>query len=1488
MWLRRSRLDGIPIRYRENPACCDLSPVPRFGIQTVSFLPLGKRINPYLRLQSRVTVNQCADLAVARTQKRLSRRSAATSVKSPPLYLIVVKWVKSRAYIVATEAEQSEERLEPQPGYACHVSTWSRIDPLDPAKLSLERAFQMAQVYLYEFDDEMELRPKPEHVMPYAVVKCYWELNTKTAAKLESLGPATGSILILSPKPTRSFTTSASTFVPTRSALLPTPPAAHLFAPRPLLPSTERAIPTLLRGKSSPSVSKYAFERIDPTVCEGQDLKVKSRSKRTTSEQLLIDEKMSIPSVNPLICQTRKMQNIPDVISRLGTQLNLAARSSGTGSLNVTVGAELDSRAPCPNLIGVTTLSWGHPKPEHSLELEVCAYKKNRFPIFDGILNPCLHISRLISHNALHYELAGLTPWPSKPLEPGGPPVLVSITRTHEWCLPRLNGTTAASLQCEPSPFAGYRGNYFRLTLRDTGGKRAEMSQLCQTLSEKSMAGVIHMECDESSVLFVFPDCQFSRSISLPPTDSLDSNYLHAILLTPHSLDHYPYSRVNCSVYKIPNKDTPDTHAFRPASPVPVPTDLAGLGQRARASTAPITDTKLKIPLDAVLSSLPDGGKDLLGTALIALLASQRSSDETDSHGVPQSSASGSTADALRPPLLYGGPRMDPRLSRGQAFDTQSLASVLLSTVAKHPELFKRSSVAPEPKPSDHLTDQSPVISTTVAIPTPKSPAAPETVVGETDPPHPPSAPASPTEPSETKCITPNDFPKEIPLSSSSPTKQTEQLTTPVDELLADSVDMEIEVNGCGKQDLTVTSDMEVSTSFDCHDSPLKLRCESSRYSSHVRRDSAFWEPNARFAFPTQVALLVSDCRRMSSSCKLDNSDENSVATDENASSVTRNSPGSFAATTTHCLPDDSPFKRRDGYSSGPYDGAHDFSFRTSDSTRERTRPDQESTVNSRYLYPRRASHGDRSCSSYVTRSPRYSPRRTTKPRIVYENQNSSFRGSTRDSYSSPTPRSQSGHASTGRDRRPQWFDENQSHPDNTVAKLKHGMLPSPILLLEDISKTHPYFVHSSSDKAVDESEEGEIVDDEAEDFDDNSEQDHRALNRDRSIADGSYTSISSDPSYASLNIIDEWRSSSGDTSFSVSCPKSPRNQSRRRSPRRSKHSLPLHTKHHNRINKLNSSLDVDNRYLKSNTSQTMVSKELTSDNQRSASPVLSRSSVPATIDDDYRLVDQVHSPGENSENSYSEAVEVSLEDKDMRFIQRDLPRRPRGLLPLPVDPPYCPGTSSANSRSDESTHCLGEYDVDYRRLGSESHSSTFKRSRDFTGNQRTPIGDLLPGSSPGSSGSDYLPRYSVYQPKPEVREASRSSRESKRSVSRYEKYSPDSHSSRVAGSSSKASSNRPTRDSSYRHSHGTEPSAKRRTLFREPPTLHTLPISARGLLGSTEPPLLAPPLQPVSLLGGFPLPSAGSPGSPAAARFWSIAQLSSQSKSQLFAPPWR
>lgn len=123
-----------------------------------------------------VVVNQCADLTVARAQNRLFARSGTTGTSvtgtampgttgpdvgdgSFSVYLILLRWIKSRAYVVSTDAENSNEPLEPQPGYTCHVSTWSRIDPLDPSKLSLERAFQMAQVgsffhyiYIYIFE----------------------------------------------------------------------------------------------------------------------------------------------------------------------------------------------------------------------------------------------------------------------------------------------------------------------------------------------------------------------------------------------------------------------------------------------------------------------------------------------------------------------------------------------------------------------------------------------------------------------------------------------------------------------------------------------------------------------------------------------------------------------------------------------------------------------------------------------------------------------------------------------------------------------------------------------------------------------------------------------------------------------------------------------------------------------------------------------------------------------------------------------------------------------------------------------------------------------------------------------------------------------------------------------------------------------------------------------------------------------------------------
>lgn len=72
---------------------------------------------------------------------------------------------------------------------------------------------------MYEFDDELELRPKPEHVLPYAAVRCRWTLDSTvcTTASGEALTATTGAILVLTSKPPRTSLSS-------RHALLPTPP----------------------------------------------------------------------------------------------------------------------------------------------------------------------------------------------------------------------------------------------------------------------------------------------------------------------------------------------------------------------------------------------------------------------------------------------------------------------------------------------------------------------------------------------------------------------------------------------------------------------------------------------------------------------------------------------------------------------------------------------------------------------------------------------------------------------------------------------------------------------------------------------------------------------------------------------------------------------------------------------------------------------------------------------------------------------------------------------------------------------------------------------------------------------------------------------------------------------------------------------------------------------------------------------------------------
>ncbi|TGZ74901.1 hypothetical protein CRM22_000687 [Opisthorchis felineus] len=1339
-----------------------------------------------------VTVNQCADIVVARAQKRLQRKQARDQ-QPTKLYLVVVRWVKSKAYIVASGAEESEDRLEPQPGYACHVSTWSRIDPLDPAKVSLERAYQMSQVYLYEFDEELELRSKPEHVVPYAVVKCHWELNTETASKLESLNPATGSILVISPKPVRQYQPSLS-----RPALLPTPSVWNK--------PTRTARRSLTSGSQSTSSSH--------------------------GEEKTSDEKTS-QITSPLIVKSRKLQATSEIIARLGERM---AQSSSVGTMSNNIFTTVVKQTPC-TFLGVTLLSWGYPKPEFSLFLELYTYRRGKLVIFDCLLQPCLHISRLISHAALHYELAGLTPWSTKPPDPNGPPVLVSIPRDQEWCLPRLNSTTASSLQCDSSPFAGYRGNYFHLTLHDAGGQRTEMSQLCQILADKALAGVVHMNCDESSVLLLFPDCPFARSISFPPSEGLETNYLHAILLTPYSLDQYPYQQANCAMFQSLNKDAAGTKLFaRPAS-IPVPTDIV-FSQRNLASVPP-TDNKLKMPLDALLSSLPDGGKDLLGTALIALLASRRGSEESDGHPGQLSTSTDSTNNQL---AALCNPQSDPRLNRHRSFDTQSLASVLLSTVAKNPELFKRSTPVVEVSATEEATAHyTPPLAVTADDTQKTANLLDATAAEEQVAVDPPSAPASPVEqpvvndPSKQPAE-----PKEIPLSASTPSKSLCKQQPFANEVVSNSQDMDVEVDEPDHREVSQTSDMDITTSsWDYGDSPLKFRFNPPTYRS------AFRESRSSFAFPTQVEHLLSDRPPIFESFAVKNSLKNdAIGQTPSDSHMNVNSRQSYPVLSDH----------DNVAGSGTTEHTHVF--------HGGHRCDSEVQ-----LYPKSVSQSSESVV-HLSRE------RLAKPITVYEDGSKTLRGQQEDSYS--------GHQDS--DLRRKDHSPTEASKYNSFNKLREGLPPGPMLVLEDISKTHPFFTNSS--KPVTESEEGEVLDDEIEEVDEMSEWGKPVVTQSLGgpNGDGSYSYISSDASSATYTLEDEWNISSNDASFSTQCSRSPKPSPRRNSFRAYR---PYYSK---------------DRHTSPNDSE----------------PYESNMELPgrhsgARVHRSYRSTNALHSLDNKCKaRSSRESFELSLRqtessgDKDMRFMLTGSGSHKSCLLPLPSDiresktngalshtNSNVSGVSSRTSDNLVRTHTVGSRDVDYRRFSSGGHNSSgSRRSREGFSAVSSLIPDPRHCSSPtSSSSSEHLPRYSVYHPKSDERDRLRPPREAtfRCSAESYSLHTSES-SSKPLETVSKTTEQRhfsKYREAPNRTDPGLsdEPPAKRRTfsVIREQPLLSvppTLPVNPRGLLPTSNPPLLPSYVRP-PLLGGLMSTSDNRPN------FWAMARLCAPQNTHLYPPPW-
>ncbi|TPP59198.1 hypothetical protein FGIG_06074 [Fasciola gigantica] len=1285
--------------------------------------------------QQGVVVNQCADLTVARAQNKLITRTGVSTAAtitttsndsdgSQPVYLVLLRWIKSRAYVVSSEAENSNEPLEPQPGYACHVSTWSRIDPLDPSKLSLERAFQMAQVYLYEFDDELELRPKPEHILPYAVVRCRWTLDSTVCATAsgETLTAANGAILVLTAKPLRISLNS-------RHALLPTPPKS-IHRSRSL-----REEDNQLNRPLSRLINRLT-ENIPPLIPpeELQTLKNRSHSHSTVirsavqpcspPQQVIstqVDKSISV-KITPMhvaILQARRLIAQPDWIDRVGESF-----LPGVTDPNPSPSAVSFSGHKMV-LVGTGFITWGQPGSDlFSLQIELYVYRRPCLPVFDGLFQPCFQVSRLVPQVSLHYELAGLTPWASKTLESCGPPVLVSVPRDQEWCLPRLNEGTATSLQCNPSPFAGYRGNYIRISL-PARGRRAEMSQFCDALREKSMAAVIHIPCDESCILFLFPDCQFARSISFPPGDGLDTNYLHGILLTPFSLDRYPYGRVVCSTLHTKTiSETPESHSaaghevkepdgrkkFIQATPVSAVSDLLPFGKRISLSI-PTAENKMKIPLDALLSALPDEGKELLGTAFIAILASQRGTDGTEScvaqspvsHVSPQTPIA--TTNAV--------PRMDPRLRTARAMDAQPLSSYVGPNVLTphHPIPVSTTNEPTVDQPAASVTGNS----ETVVV------ESQDLVIAEGSSPPAPSSPPREPDVLELECNEPPVEPKEIPLenglpplSCSSPTTKDERSFVPC-VVTMDSLDMDVESQGNRSRDimnqsLSNSSDMEVEVPSSRYQSPFKIRYQP-------------YSPNSPKTLP-RLSGPFNDAQ--------DNPLEYRHRFSEPAPPSRWGSPRNpidwvgSRSPTSRC-----GFPRRTLFGAKPGSILNRHSER--DPSRV-TRGKQESEF---FAVPEQSPHGV---------SPLQPVHHFTSP-----SQNAS-------------PNHKAGAVvSTDLDQR-----------------ARFQINASPRLVLEDVAKTHPYYFQSvERSLPVDESEEGEIVDDdnEMDESEDGATASTNAASDGRNVSkghprDGYYSSFSSDfSSNTSVNVADEWHNFLPGNSSSRSCSSSSRSSPHGRSGEQLRRRVNQHgvepvritdghadSKHHRWTSR------ADSEYSPSYNS---VAKRRSSFDPTYSSgssfyrPESTRVPPKSPLDPQFIGTEATSVSADNSDQSVWD-TETSLEDEDMRILPSAVSRSSHRLFTSSTQASrntlndLCQAQISENKDHSSRAQVFSNKDVDYRRLPLEMPVSSPRHShRDYSGSRLSaPKRDLI-------DAADSRPRYSVYHPRSTDLDRSDSGKES-------------------------------------------------------------------------------------------------------------------------------
>lgn len=110
-------------------------------------------------------ISQCADIGLAYLTDVGSKEAESyhadltsgadlktDSVTGSTYFVVLVRWLKSKVYVTQVTPPGSysttapDFRLDPQPGYTCHMTKWGRMDPLDPLKISLTEVFHSSQV----------------------------------------------------------------------------------------------------------------------------------------------------------------------------------------------------------------------------------------------------------------------------------------------------------------------------------------------------------------------------------------------------------------------------------------------------------------------------------------------------------------------------------------------------------------------------------------------------------------------------------------------------------------------------------------------------------------------------------------------------------------------------------------------------------------------------------------------------------------------------------------------------------------------------------------------------------------------------------------------------------------------------------------------------------------------------------------------------------------------------------------------------------------------------------------------------------------------------------------------------------------------------------------------------------------------------------------------------------------------------------------------